>query len=93
MVLDFLSRRHLARAREVKASFSGAESVVSRLLTDDCIQAVEPMGEKCFVITQKGTKELHDARESGWRPAGQAGSGQARGASGLNKPDPKLLTV
>jgi hypothetical protein len=73
-VLDILSRKLLARSHEVRAEFGrpdGVEVILSGLLSSDCVQVVEPMGEKCFVITHKGTKILQDAKAAGWKPAAQ----------------------
>jgi hypothetical protein len=77
-VLDILSKKLLARPREVKAAFGrpdGIDAILSGLIATECIQVVEPMGEKCFVITHKGTKILQDAKDAGWKTEAQAHQG------------------
>ncbi len=64
-VLDILSRKLLAKSEEIKAEFGandGAEVALQRLLSTDCVKVVEPIGEKCFVITKKGSKLLKEMK-------------------------------
>ena len=64
-VLDILSKNLLARAREISAHIGEEDGVVptlQKLMSMDCVKTVEPMGEKCYVITQKGTRLLREAR-------------------------------
>ena len=77
-ILDFLSKKLLARPHEMKAElhrYDGADGTLSELVSKDYVQVIEPLGERCFVITHKGTKVLHDAKASGWRAAAQASQG------------------
>jgi predicted transcriptional regulator len=64
-ILEILSRKLLAKTNEIMTDFGendGAETSLQRLLSMDCVKAVEPIGEKCFVITQKGTRLLKEMK-------------------------------
>jgi hypothetical protein len=63
-ILDILSRKLVAKPAEIRAAFGGEDGVtpsLQKLLSMDCIKTVEPIGEKCYVITQKGTKLLKES--------------------------------
>jgi hypothetical protein len=64
-VLDVLSKRLLAKPSELSSLFGrhdGISTILQRLQSMDCVKVVEPIGEKCFVITQKGTRVLREAK-------------------------------
>jgi hypothetical protein len=74
-ILQILSKKLLARSREIKAEFGrsdGVDVMLSTLLSVECVNVIEPMGEKCFLITHKGAKVLEDAKAAGWKAAPQA---------------------
>jgi hypothetical protein len=65
-VLEILVSRLLARKGEIKAALGGkpdgVNNALQRLMSIDCVKAVEPIGEKCFVITKKGNMSLREAK-------------------------------
>lgn len=64
-ILDIINIKLLAKPSEIRESVGESDGVtesLQRLMTSDCIKLVEPMGERCFVITQKGTRVLRDAK-------------------------------
>ncbi len=63
-VLGILSKNLLAKTGEISSSMGGDDGVVptlQKLQSMDCVKTVEPMGERCYVITQKGTRMLREA--------------------------------
>jgi hypothetical protein len=74
-ILDILSRRLVAKPAEIRSALGGSDGVagsLQKLLSMDCVKTVEPIGEKCYVITQKGTKILKESGIStGARPQQQ----------------------
>ena len=64
MILEVLSRKLLAKSEEImgEAGGNGALDALQKLLAMDYVKVVEPIGEKCFVITQKGSKILKDSK-------------------------------
>jgi len=63
-ILDILSRRLVAKPGEISVAFGGSDGVtpsLHKLLAMDCIKVIEPIGEKCYVITQKGAKLLKES--------------------------------
>lgn len=64
-VLDILSTNLLAKTNEISAHLGeddGVTPTLQKLMSMDCVKTVEPMGEKCYVITQKGTRLLREAK-------------------------------
>jgi hypothetical protein len=72
-ILDLLNSRLLAKPVEIKTAFgdssNGVASAIQRLQSMEYIKVVEPIGEKCYVITKKGTKALVDAKNPEKRAA------------------------
>lgn len=66
LVLEMLNGQLLAKLNEIKAALGsetdGVATSLQRLISQDCVKVVEPIGEKCFVITHKGNKALRDAK-------------------------------
>ncbi len=66
LVLELLSSRLLAKLGEIKADIGdepdGVRTSIQRLVSMDCVKVIEPIGEKCFVITQKGSKVLRELK-------------------------------
>ena len=66
LVLEMLNGQLLAKLKEIKAALGsetdGVATSLQRLISMDCVKVVEPIGEKCFVITHKGNKTLRDAK-------------------------------
>ncbi len=66
MVLEMLNGQLLAKIEEIKAALGsetdGVTTSLQRLVSMDCVKIVEPIGEKCFVITHKGSKALRNAK-------------------------------
>lgn len=66
MVLELLSSRLLARVSEIRSGIGngqdGVKSTVQRLVSLDFVKVIEPIGEKCYVITKKGTKVLNEIK-------------------------------
>lgn len=63
-ILDILSRRLVAKPAEIMNALGGADAAapsLQKLLSMDCVKVVEPIGEKCYVITQKGTRLLKES--------------------------------
>jgi len=64
-ILEVLSTKLLAKTDEISAVMGendGAVSALQKLLSMDCVKVVEPIGEKCYVITQKGTRLLKEMK-------------------------------
>lgn len=66
-ILELLNEQLLAKLSEIKSragssEHNGIDIAVQRLVSMDCIRIIEPIGEKCFVITKKGTKNLQEAK-------------------------------
>ncbi len=65
-VLEVLNSRLLAKLGEIKKSVGdgtdGVGTSIQRLISMDFVKVVEPIGEKCFVITHRGSKALRDAK-------------------------------
>jgi hypothetical protein len=64
-ILELLSRRLLAKSNEIRSEFEGPDGIdtaLQKLISINCVKVVEPIGEKCFVITQKGTKLLREMK-------------------------------
>jgi hypothetical protein len=73
-ILDILSRRLIAKPAEIRSALGGEDGVTSslqKLLSIDCIKTVEPIGEKCYVITQKGAKVLKESAAPQKKPQSQ----------------------
>jgi hypothetical protein len=73
-VLDALSTKLLAKPGELDSVLGGEDGVgtiIQRLQSMDYVKVVEPIGEKCIVITQKGTRMLRDAKNPEKRMAPQ----------------------
>jgi hypothetical protein len=71
-VLELLSKQLLAKPDELKNAFGEEDGVMSTLQKReamDYVKVVEPIGEKCFVITQKGTRILREAKNPEKRAA------------------------
>lgn len=64
VILELLSRKLLAKSEEIKseAGGNGVSDALQRLVAMDYVKSVEPIGEKCFVITQKGSKILKEMK-------------------------------
>lgn len=66
-ILEMLEKQLLAKKSEINSAVgdepNGVNAAVQRLLSMDCIKMVEPIGEKCFVITKKGTRSLREAKD------------------------------
>ncbi|MCD6495975.1 MAG: hypothetical protein J7K54_01765 [Candidatus Aenigmarchaeota archaeon] len=77
-VLDIINKRLLAKHKEIREAVGEADGItesLQRLMSSDCIKSVEPMGERCFVITQKGTRILRDAKNPEKRVQSQSQQG------------------
>ncbi len=64
-ILEVLSKLLLAKPGELNSVLDGddgVDTVIQRLQSMDYIKVVEPIGEKCLVITQKGTRMLREAK-------------------------------
>lgn len=65
-VLEMLNGQLLAKLDEIQAALGnetdGVALSLQRLISMDYVQVVEPIGEKCFVITHKGSKVLRDSK-------------------------------
>jgi predicted transcriptional regulator len=64
-ILEILSTKLLAKTEEISAAMGendGAIPALQKLLSMDCVKVVEPIGEKCYVITQKGTRLLKEMK-------------------------------
>jgi DNA-binding MarR family transcriptional regulator len=65
-VLELLNSRLLAKLSEIKADLGnehdGVRTTIQRLISMDCVKVIEPIGEKCYVITHKGSKILREAK-------------------------------
>jgi DNA-binding MarR family transcriptional regulator len=64
-ILEVLSQRLLAKPGELGSVLDvddGIITLIQRLQSMDYIKVVEPIGEKCLVITQKGTRMLREAK-------------------------------
>ena len=64
-VLESLSKRLLARKREIAADMEesdGVEIALQSLISMGFVEGLEPIGEKCFVITKKGSVSLRDSK-------------------------------
>ena len=65
-ILDFLNSRTLARMREIGSwagtDYNGTRAIMQTLLSNGLAKSVEPMGEKCFVITNLGSRKLEEAK-------------------------------
>ncbi len=65
-VLEMINGRLLIRRSELKNGMGdgpdGVYTAIQKLVSIDCLKMVEPMGEKCFVITKKGSRHLREAR-------------------------------
>jgi hypothetical protein len=73
-VLEMLSSKLLAKPDEIRSVLGpddGAQTSLQKLLSMDCVKVVEPIGEKCFVITQKGTRMLKEMKNPEKRVARQ----------------------
>ncbi len=66
LVLEMLNGQLLAKLREIKAALGsetdGIATSLQKLVSMDCVKVIEPIGEKCFVITHKGSKALRNAK-------------------------------
>ena len=66
LVLEMLNGQLLAKLGEIKAALGsetdGILTSLQRLVSMDCVKVIEPIGEKCFIITHKGSKVLRDAK-------------------------------
>ena len=80
LVLELLSSRLLARVSEIKAGIvngpDGVRTTVQRLVSMDYVKMIEPIGEKCYVITKKGTKVLNELKNPERRAEGRALDGK-----------------
>lgn len=71
-ILELLSKQLLAKSHELESVLGeddGMSTAVQRLQSMDCVKVVEPIGEKCFVITQKGTRLLREMKNPEKRAA------------------------
>ncbi len=71
-LLEVLSKKLLAKPSEITAEMGegdGVTTALQKLQSMDCVKAVEPVGEKCFVITQKGTRLLREMKNPEKRAA------------------------
>jgi hypothetical protein len=66
LVLELLNGHLLAKLSEIEAALGsetdGVKTSLQRLISLDCVKIVEPIGEKCYVITHKGSKVLREAK-------------------------------
>jgi len=77
-VLELLSKLLLAKASELNSEFGegdGVSTAIQKLQSMDCVKVVEPVGEKCFVITQKGTRLLRQIKNPEKRDTLHRGQG------------------
>ncbi len=71
-ILELLSKQLLAKSHELESVLGeddGMSTAVQHLQSMDCVKVVEPIGEKCFVITQKGTRLLREMKNPEKRAA------------------------
>ena len=71
-LLEILSKQLLAKPHELIDAFGeddGVMKTIQKLEAMDYVKIVEPIGEKCFVITQKGTRILRDVKNPEKRAA------------------------
>jgi predicted transcriptional regulator len=61
-ILEILAKRHLLRKSELKRIFNenGVLYAITSLVEKGFVCEVLPIGEKSYVITQKGKKYLED---------------------------------
>jgi hypothetical protein len=77
-MLEVLSEKLLAKPHELESEFGeddGVTTTLQKLHSMDCVKVVEPIGEKCYVITQKGTRMLRDMKN----PEKRAAANQQQG--------------
>ena len=71
-VLELLERQRLVKLNEIRSNLSlehdGVSSIIQRLIMLEMIKAVEPIGEKCFIITRRGSMELKGTKEKDTEP-------------------------
>ena len=64
-VLQLLNSSLLAKRGEIHTFIGngpdGVNNAIQKLISMDFIKSVEPIGEKCFVITRKGSRTLKAA--------------------------------
>ncbi len=80
LVLELLSSRLLARLGEIKAGVGdepdGIRNTIRGLVSMDYVKMIEPIGEKCFVITKKGSRVLNELKNPERRAEGRALEGK-----------------
>ena len=81
-VLELLSNRLVARLTEIKSGIGnggpdGVRTTVHRLVSLDFVKVIEPIGEKCYVITKKGSKVLKEIKNPERRAEGKGLDGSA----------------
>ena len=78
-ILELLSNQLLARVSEIKSGVGngqeGIKTTVQRLVSLDFVKMIEPIGEKCYVITKKGTKVLNELKNPERAAHGKSFSG------------------
>ena len=75
-LLEVLGRLLLVKPSELSSEFGegdGVSAALQKLQSIDCVKVVEPVGEKCFVITQKGTRLLREIKNPEKRASLQQG--------------------
>ena len=66
-ILCMLERQRLAKISEIRRLVGpedGGEDAIRSLVIADSIRAVEPIGEKCFVITPEGSRRLKEIQSA-----------------------------
>ena len=63
-VLRMMNAQKLVKVSEMKRKLGlggdGLGTALQRLITNECVQTIEPMGERCYIITPKGSKYLKE---------------------------------
>ena len=86
-ILEILNKKLLARLNELKQDVGepdGVNAAIQRLLSMDCVKIIEPMGEKCYVITWKGAKGLRKVKSPEKRLGQEASFNQGYASGTVN---------
>jgi hypothetical protein len=75
-VLELLSNRLVAKLSEIRSGIGeggadGIKTTVHKLVSMDFVKMIEPIGDKCYVITKKGSRILKELKNPERRPQGR----------------------
>ncbi len=66
-ILEMLNSRPLVKQAEIRKVFGSPydviDAAVQRLMMGDFIKTVEPIGEKCYIMTKKGIRGFREFKE------------------------------